>query len=464
MKPNHHHVDNPFKSPQVLSVCTGIRGLERGLERALGGAIRVAAFVEIETFIIENLLAGMEAGVVGAAPIWANIKTFPYQQFYRKLHGIIGGYPCQPFSVAGLQKGESDPRHLWPYLERIIRATGPVWCFFENVPGHLSIGYDKVYASLRDMGYTVEAGIFSASEAGAPHERERIFILAIKIEYTRSKMGDSRCIIKGAKSHRFNIRQFSDQKKFESNTRDRPANTSKEVGHPEYDGSLTTTQQGSHRENGKWSTEGAYMPIEPSGADQSRDSRIIPESEKLADAHHNGGAYEFAIVSGAGQSFKKEEQWEIGQDLQRKRVRNEPEFSSEQLADSNSINGRLSKSEKREHHIEITGSSKEVSYPHSYGLRRIDKRWIQSQIERSGKTVSYSSKNRRRDLWPSGPEQPQYKWEESRTIESSMGCTVNGYNFREDLLRAYGNGVVEQTAEIAFRELIIKHGLSHLLE
>jgi site-specific DNA-cytosine methylase len=174
------YVDNPFKSPAVLSICPGIRGLERGVERALGERLRVSAYAEIEAFIVENLLAGMEAGMVVPAPIWTNLKTFPWESFRGRIHGIIGGYPCQPFSQAGLRGGSSDPRHLWPFIKIGVKKSRPLWCYFENVEGHLSLGLRDVCKDLRKMGYQVEAGIYSASEVGAPHRRNRVFILAME--------------------------------------------------------------------------------------------------------------------------------------------------------------------------------------------------------------------------------------------------------------------------------------------
>lgn len=97
-------MDNPFQSPAVLSFCAGLLGLERGLERAIG-KLNVAAYCEIEAFICENLVAGMETGFLAPAPIWTDAKTFPAQHFHGKIHGIIGGYPCQPFSTAGKRMG-----------------------------------------------------------------------------------------------------------------------------------------------------------------------------------------------------------------------------------------------------------------------------------------------------------------------------------------------------------------------
>ena len=161
----------------IISTCTGMRGLERGI--AYWCPVRAVVHVEIEAFAVENLAQQMEQGLVAPAPIWTDIKTFNGRPFRGKVHGITGGYPCQPFSVAGKRGGGEDPRHLWPYYTRLIDAVRPVWCFFENVYGHLSLGYDVVRGDLYRLGYQVAEGIFSAEEVGAPHLRKRLFILAV---------------------------------------------------------------------------------------------------------------------------------------------------------------------------------------------------------------------------------------------------------------------------------------------
>lgn len=95
-----------------------------------------------------------------------------------KVHILTAGYPCQPFSFSGRRKGEDDPRHLWPHVRRITEELDPEWCFFENVEGHMSLGADTVFGDLRSMGFTVKAGLFSAAEIGASHQRRRLFIVA----------------------------------------------------------------------------------------------------------------------------------------------------------------------------------------------------------------------------------------------------------------------------------------------
>ena len=168
-------MDNTEES-RIISLCSGYGGLELGIKRT-GANVRTVAYVEIEAFACANLVAKMEEGKLDVAPIWTNLKTFDGRPFRHKVHGISGGYPCQPFSVAGKRQGEEDPRHLWPYIRGHIRTIEPLWVFFENVEGHLSLGFREVKRDLEEMGYRVEAGIFSAAEVGAPHQRKRLFIL-----------------------------------------------------------------------------------------------------------------------------------------------------------------------------------------------------------------------------------------------------------------------------------------------
>ena len=161
----------------IISFCTGYGGIELGLELA-GVNVRTVAACEIETYAIANLVEKMESGALESFPIWTDLKTFDSRPFRGKIHGITGGYPCQPFSHAGQRKGTEDPRHLWPYICKHIDTIRPLWVFLENVSGHLTLGFNEVYKSLRGLGYSVEAGLFTASEVGAPHKRQRLFILA----------------------------------------------------------------------------------------------------------------------------------------------------------------------------------------------------------------------------------------------------------------------------------------------
>ena len=166
-----------------LSLCSGYEGIGLGLRRVLPN-LREIAYVEIEAFAIANLVAKMEAEHLDPAPIFTDLKTFPYEQFRGKVDILSGGFPCQPFSAAGQRKATDDPRHLFPFIADGIKECQPRIVFLENVQGILSCTTGDgepvlkyVLRTLEEMGYRATAGIFSAEEVGAPHQRKRVFIL-----------------------------------------------------------------------------------------------------------------------------------------------------------------------------------------------------------------------------------------------------------------------------------------------
>ena len=163
----------------ILSLCSGAGGLDIGVHGAMGGGARTVCYVEHEVTAAEVLVARIADGAVDDAPVWTDLHTFDACPLRGRLAGLIGGYPCQPFSNAGRRLGTADPRHLWPSISRIIAECEPDWCFFENVASHLRLGYwDVVRPDLERLGYRVAEGIFTAAEVGAPHRRERLFIMA----------------------------------------------------------------------------------------------------------------------------------------------------------------------------------------------------------------------------------------------------------------------------------------------
>ena len=166
-----------------LSLCSGYEGIGLGLRRVLPN-LREIAYVEREGFPCTNLVAKMEAECLDAAPVFTDVKTFPYTRFRHKVDILSGGFPCQPFSAAGKRKATEDPRHLFPFIANGIRDCKPRIVFLENVEGIISAKtadgesvLKYVLGRLEELGYRATAGIFSASEVGAPHQRKRVFIL-----------------------------------------------------------------------------------------------------------------------------------------------------------------------------------------------------------------------------------------------------------------------------------------------
>ncbi len=160
-----------------LSLCAGGGGLDLGLVLAEPG-YHTRAFVEWEDWPRSTLIAAQGAGYFAPAPIWDDLRSFDARSFRGAFDIILAGYPCQPFSAAGKRGGADDPRHLWPDVARVIGECRPQWAFLENVHGHVTLGLETVLRELWAMGYTPAAGLFSAAEVGAPHQRLRIFILA----------------------------------------------------------------------------------------------------------------------------------------------------------------------------------------------------------------------------------------------------------------------------------------------
>ena len=166
-----------------LSLCAGYDGIGIGIRKVLPTCSTIA-YVEIEAYAIANLVAKMEAGQMASAPIYTDVKTFPYKEFCGSVDILSAGFPCQPFSQAGVKKGVEDPRHLYPYISRGVSECKPKLVFFENVEGIISSktaeGESVLHYVLKDLerlGYKATAGIFSAEEVGLPHQRKRVFIM-----------------------------------------------------------------------------------------------------------------------------------------------------------------------------------------------------------------------------------------------------------------------------------------------
>jgi len=153
----------------VGSLFSGIGGLDLGLERA---GMEVIWQSEIDPYACKVL--GKHWPKV---PNHGNIKDINWGNIVRP-DVICGGYPCQPFSLAGRRAGEDDPRHLWPWVLNAISELRPKYAILENVRGHLSMGGTSVIADLATVGYDAEWHLVSAASVGAPHRRDRIVIIA----------------------------------------------------------------------------------------------------------------------------------------------------------------------------------------------------------------------------------------------------------------------------------------------
>lgn len=151
-------------------MCSGYGGLDMGLQSVIGG--RVAWHFEYDkapSRILEHHFPHIPNHGDLTKADWDSIEPVDW---------ITAGYPCQPFSVAGNRKGTHDTRHIWPYIKDAIRVLRPSGVLLENVAGHLSLGFGTVLGDLAQLGYDAKWVCVRASDAGAPHARKRIFIVA----------------------------------------------------------------------------------------------------------------------------------------------------------------------------------------------------------------------------------------------------------------------------------------------
>ena len=160
-----------------IDLCSGIGGFSLGFEWA--GLSKPILFCDTEEWCRKILRKHWPD-----VPIVNDVKEIaddpdrfiPETNWRRTI--LTAGYPCQPFSVAGSQKGFQDDRHIWPFIFRIVTQKRPSICVFENVNGHITLGLDSVLNDLESEGYATRTFIIPAVSTGAPHRRDRVWIIA----------------------------------------------------------------------------------------------------------------------------------------------------------------------------------------------------------------------------------------------------------------------------------------------
>jgi len=135
--------------------------------------------VEIEPYCREVLLQRQRDGILPKFPIWDDVTTFDGTPWRGKVDVVCGGFPCQDISSAGKGAGITGERSgLWGEMARIIGEIRPKYAFVENSPMLTLRGLDRVLGDLSEMGYDARWGVVGAYHVGAPHRRERVWIVA----------------------------------------------------------------------------------------------------------------------------------------------------------------------------------------------------------------------------------------------------------------------------------------------
>ena len=183
-----------------LSLFSGIGGLDLAAEWAGFETVGQCEWADYPTKVLEKHWPDV--------PRWRDIRTLTGDDFYEKtglrtVDVISGGFPCQPFSVAGKQKGKGDDRYLWPEMLRVIRELTPAWVIGENVPGILRIAAEEVLSDLESAGYRAAILNFEAAACGAWHRRDRVFFVANAESIGRERnRADRECISRASAEER----------------------------------------------------------------------------------------------------------------------------------------------------------------------------------------------------------------------------------------------------------------------
>lgn len=154
---------------KIGSLCTGYGGLDLAVEEFFNAETVWASDIDKSACSVIEQRFGI--------PNLGNLKQIDWEKV-EPIDILTAGYPCQPFSHAGERKGLQDERHIWPYIKKAISILRPEFVILENVRGHLTLGFDLVLGDLTEIGYDSKWALVRASDVGAPHKRERLFVIA----------------------------------------------------------------------------------------------------------------------------------------------------------------------------------------------------------------------------------------------------------------------------------------------
>lgn len=170
-----YNVDISSQRINGLSIFSGIGGIDIALSKY----VHPIAYCELDPYCQAVLLSRQMEGKLDRAPIWDDVTTLEASILPSDPDVIYGGFPCQNISIAGLGKGlEGEQSRLFFEIVRLAKEIKPTFIFLENVPAITTRGGIQVVKEITEMGYDSRWCVISAASIGAPHKRERWFLLA----------------------------------------------------------------------------------------------------------------------------------------------------------------------------------------------------------------------------------------------------------------------------------------------
>jgi len=409
---------------KILDLFSGLGGFSLGLERT--GRYKTVAFCEIDkycTLLLQKHWKGIK--------VYNDVKKITKEGFeadgIESPDIITGGFPCQPFSVAGKQKGTSDDRHLWPEMFRIIKAFKPRFVIGENVPGIVNIQdgvvFETVCTDLESQGYEVQPFNIPAAAVGAPHQRKRIWIIATLAD---SVSNDERREISRSDEEKGRVQEEHRSKDSASGIFSRTSEIRKSNnGYEAMENSGRTLQQGSSIREKNEDEVGKENANQHQRSSSSSESNVADTDTRLSD----GQKKELQSRGQASISSREGEN-----------VANAKSISS----DGREIGQHSEESrEKGKIGIEVGGVSSDRQKLANTDSERLEGLG-QSRSQFNETSSSTSSSEERQGQVGQG------WWE----FEPNVGRVAHGVPGRVHRLKALGNSIVPQIAEEIGRAII----------
>ena len=412
---------------KVLDLFSGLGGFSLGLERT--GKYKTVAFCEMDKYcklVLQKHWKGVK--------IYNDVKEITKARF--EADGIefpeviTGGFPCQPFSVAGKQKGTSDDRHLWPEMFRIIQEFKPRWVIGENVKGLINLQngmvFETVCTDLEGEGYEVRAFNIPAAGVGAPHRRERIWIVAHAKRYNEIQQ------IQRSNGTQDQIQSKCGQEDNTSRVFSRTSSIRQtNHRHEDMENSRRTLQQGTElREKNE-------DEIRKEDANQLERSSSTSEFN-VANANNTGDRTPEHETNKDGQ--KTDEGWQEQSQLKSsghsKNVANAEQSRSfsESIGDIGGLEEESRKEKERRDQSSVCTSTRSTDVANTEGSNRDDYETISGNGESQTQKVSRdgSSLSGESSWWHTEPD---------------VGRVAHGVPGRVHRLKALGNSIVPKIAE-----------------
>ena len=266
---------------RILDLFSGIGGFSKGFEAT--DFFETISFVENEPYCQAVLKHHWPE-----VPVLGDIKNVKAEDLPTRPDVICGGFPCQPFSQAGRQQAQDDPRHLWPEMFRLIRECRPTWVVGENVVGLIRLGLDEVLADLESEGYATRTFNIPACSVGAPHLRQRLWIVA----HSDSESEPDGSFDGNAGQRQLGFEFVADSKSFNGKWSIKQGNTRGQPEEKVRDRSTTVADSKSKRHGGRGGKERG-----------TKQGVVFPKKSK--------GRTVGREAEGCGESYRAEQWWEV---------------------------------------------------------------------------------------------------------------------------------------------------------